>query len=419
MSLLAIKLPPRQRLGARAASGEPVSGLRLPVEWPFVLSADGRTAGPLSQAPLALLPRADRVVLVLSEGEVSWHAVAVPKAPPARMRAALAGVMEEVLLDDDEAVHLALAGDAVPGKTGWVAVTHGPRLTAALAALESGGLTVEQVVPAQVPSAAGAPVRGHFFAVQGDDNSAAWLALAREEGALSLRLDGALARSLLPAPGQAAQWTATPAAATAAEQWLGRAVPLQTDAEHLLECASSPVNLRQFELAVRHRGLRALRDVGKRLWSAEWRPVRVGVMALLALQLVGLNVHAWQQRQAVQAKRVAMNDLLRSTHPGVRAVLDAPAQMAGETERLRAAAGRPGGADLEVLLNAAAAAWPEAQGPTADLRFDAGRLVLSAAGWRDGEVQAFRNRLKSAGFGVEFAEGRLTVTRLPVSGVLS
>jgi general secretion pathway protein L len=73
---------------------------------------------------------------------------------------------------------------------------------------------------------------------------------------------------------------------------------------------------------------------------------------------VGLNAYAWQQRQALAAKRQAMNSLLLSAHPGVRVVLDAPVQMERETERLRAAAGRPGEADLESMLAAAQGPGP-------------------------------------------------------------
>jgi general secretion pathway protein L len=106
-----------------------------------------------------------------------------------------------------------------------------------------------------------------------------------------------------------------------------------------------------------------------------------------------------------------MNELLRSAHPGVRAVLDAPLQMQRETDRLRAAAGQPGQADLEALLAAAAAAWPDGQGPVQTLRFEPGRLTLSAPGWAEPQVTQFRERLKSAGFSAEFADGHATVAR--------
>jgi general secretion pathway protein L len=102
-----------------------------------------------------LLPRADSVVLVLAESDVSWHHIDVPKAPAARLRAALSGVMEEALLDEEDATHLALGPGAVsPGGPGWVAVTHRPRLVAALAALEGSGQGVARVV-----SAAGVPAK--------------------------------------------------------------------------------------------------------------------------------------------------------------------------------------------------------------------------------------------------------------------
>jgi general secretion pathway protein L len=322
------------------------------------------------QSALALLPRADSVVLVLAEADVGWHRVSIPRAPATRLRAALAGMMEEALLDDDDALHFALAPGAAPGREGWVAVTHRPWLAAALAALEGAGRTVERVVPASLPpDQPGAAARGHFFAAEAGDDAVPWLTLAHADGVACLRLAGGLARALLPAAGETVRWTATPAAAAAAESWLGAPVPLMGDAERALEAAQGAANLRQFDLAARRRGTRAMRAGAKRFLSREWRPVRLGLAALVLLHLLGLNAHAWQQREALSAKRQAMAELLRSTHPGVRAVLDAPVQMQRETDRLRAAAGRAGDNDLEVLLGAAATAWPDGLGPVQTLRF--------------------------------------------------
>lgn len=434
MTVLAIQLPPRERLAARAAGTESAVGLWLPAEWSYSFSADGRSVAQSGAAAAALLPRADRTVLVLADADVSWHRVVVPKAPPARLRAALLGLMEESLLDDDDSLHFALAPGAVPGQTGFVAVTHRPRLQAALAALEAAGRGVDRVVPATLPTGIGAdpaldlaalPLRGHFqHRAVGTDRhdpaqpgeSSPWLSLARGDGVSVLRLSGALARALVfgsppSADPPAGRWTATPAAAAAAEAWLSAPVELLTDAERTLEAAASDANLRQFDLAPRHRGTRALREVGKQFGSAQWRPVRIGLAVLLLVQVVGLNLHAWQLRRAVDERKLAMTTLLQATHPNVRAVLDAPLQMQRETERLRAAAGRPGGADLESLLGAAAAAWPDGTGPVQTLRFESGALTLAAAGWTEPQVAQFRDRLRGSGFAVESAEGRLTVTR--------
>ncbi len=420
MSTLVILLPPRERLTARAVGHETAGGLRLPSAWSFVFSSDGRAVSQAGSAAVAELPRADHTVLVLAEADVSWHRIDIPKAPAARLRAALLGVMEEALLEDDEALHFALAADAVPGRSGWVAVTHKPRLQAALAALENAGLSVERVVTASVPGAAG---RGHFYTQDGVETATPWLALAQADGVVCLRLQGGLARALQPAPGAAAAdtpgvgWTATPAAAAAAERWLGAPVAVLTDSARALEAMGPAgatkglLNLRQFDLVARHRGMRALREGWKRFRSTEWRSVRWGLTALVAVQLLGLNLQAWQQRQVLTAQRAAMVTLLKTTHPSVRAVLDAPLQMERETERLRAAAGRPGDKDLEALLGAAAGAWPDGLGPAQMLRFESGRLIVAAPGWAEPQVTQFRDRLRGAGYSAEFSEGRITIVR--------
>lgn len=418
MSVLLIQLPPRHRLRARSPGADAAGGWRLPQEWSFVLSGDGRGVSQSGQAALSLLPRADSVVLVLAEADVGWHRVSIPRAPAARLRAALGGVMEEALLDDDEALHFALGPGAAAGREGWVAVTHRPWLQAALVALEGAGRSVERVVPASMPNAAATdPARGHFFMADVDDDASPWLTLARAEGVVCLRLAGGLARALLPAAGELVRWTATPAAAAAAERWLGSPVPLQSDAERALEAFQGTANLRQFDLAARHRGSRALRAGARRFFSSEWRPLRVGLAAIAVLNLVGLNAYAWQQREVISSQRQAMTELLRATHPGVRAVLDAPLQMQRETERLRAAAGRAGDTDLEVLLAVAAAAWPDGQGPVQTLHFESGQLTLAVPGWAEAQQSQFRERLRSAGYAAEFADGRLTVTRATARGV--
>ena len=451
MSLLVIKCPPRERLGARAVGNEPAPSARLPSHWEFLFSPDGRQAGPLRRAALALLPKADHVVLVLAPADVSWHRLLIPKATSARMPPALAGVLEEKLLDDENTVHLALAPGAAPGAEGWVAATHGPRLAAVLEALEAAGRSVARVATFMPPP--GAQLRAHFsLQAAGQPDARApldpglaasaevpafdslavgepVLCLSREQGVWNLPLAGPSASGLGLAgalrgtwaeEGAGQRWTTTPAAALAAERYMGRAVPLLTEAEHLLEAAlvaaKTAFNLRQFGLSTRHRGLRAVAEVGKHLLSPEWRLARYGLVALLALQLVGLNAYAWQQRQALQQRRAAITEVLRSTHPGVQTVLDAPAQMASETERLRAAAGRPGGADLELALSAAAAVWPDGKGPVGNLRYEAGRLSLAAPGWSSAEVARLRERLRAADWSVEFAEGRLTLARGPTTG---
>jgi general secretion pathway protein L len=412
MSLLVIQIPARPRLGVRVAA-EAMPAARAAAQFDYLLSPDGRTVASSARAAPAALPKAASVVAVLADADVAWHRVTPPKAPPARLRAALAGVMEEALLDDDEASHFALEPQARAGVPGWVAVVNRPWLAATLAALESSGLLVERVVPSSVPPGPGEPASGHFFTDETDARAAPRLALAQADGVSCLRIDGSLARALAPADAARVRWSATPSATAAAERWLGAAVPVLTEAERALQASRSAWNLRQFDLAPRRRGTRALREAARRLLSPAWRPVRVGLFALAAVQLIGLNIEAWRQKHDIAARRAEMVALLEASQPGLRAIVDPPLQMQRETERLRAAAGRPGAGDLEVLLAAAAAAWPDGQGPVQTLEFDPGHLTLAARGWGETQLAQFRARLKPAGYAAELSDGRVVVSARP------
>ena len=402
MSVLILLLPPRSR-GAHVAG---------PAECDWVLSADGVGVQAQGRSAPGGLPRADSVVAVLADGDVAWYRVTLPKAPAARLRQALMGVLEEQLLDD-EALHFALAPDATPGRPTWVAVTHRAWLQALLAQWETGGRAIDRVTTPTVP---GAGPHGHFMPVPASgDTDALQLSWSDDDGVALLRLAGSFARARVNAalarPDARPRWTATPGAAAAAEAWLGQPVTVLGAAERALLGSRNGWNLRQFDLAPRHRGATALRQVWRRLLGPDWRPVRVGLVALAVVQLLGLNAWAWQEGRALDAKRKAMVTLLKTTFPNVSVVLDAPLQMTRETEALRATAGQPGDNDLETLLAAAAAGWPDDQEPVASLRFEPGRLTLGVPGWDAEQAGALREQLQAAGWAVSLEGQMLTIAR--------
>lgn len=400
MSVLVILLPPRPRATVDAD--------RPPVDHAFVFSADGQTLSRQGRAAAAQLPRADSVCLALADADVSWQRVAVPKAPAARARAALGAVLEDALLDDDEAVHLALEPGTGPGQTAWVAVTHKAWLQAQVSALEQAGVMVDRVLPQSWPAA---PARVHALpaADEGRDPTLVW---SHADGVSCLRLAGSLARhQLATLDRQGLRASAHPAAVAAAERWLEAPVAVLSDADRALQATRSSWNLRQFDLAPQHRGMQAVREGLRRMAGPQWRPVRVGLLALLALQVVGLNAWAWRLDQAVQDKRRAQAQLLQTTHPQVRSVLDAPLQMQRETDALRAAAGRPGPADIEPLLAATALAWPDGQPPLAAMRFEPGRLLITPNGWADAQHQQFADRVRAAGYQAERQGTQVLVLR--------
>ncbi|MGZ5893571.1 MAG: GspL/Epsl periplasmic domain-containing protein, partial [Caldimonas sp.] len=184
--------------------------------------------------------------------------------------------------------------------------------------------------------------------------------------------------------------------------------------QRLLQAGRSLWNLRQFGLVRKTRGARAARDWLRQAMSPAWRPVRVGVAVLLVAQIIGLNLWAWHQKAAVEARRSAIQALVKATYPRVSDTdiqRDAAGVMQRETQALRTLAGKPGEADLEPMLQAVAAAWPNERPPVENLRFEPGKLTLAASGWSDSQIEQFRSVLRPVGFQVDASEGRLVVTR--------
>jgi len=416
MSTLILILPPRTRLHAQGRMPHGSAGAaqgELGQHYDYLLSPDGVGVGAQGSRPAAMLPAADTVIAVPDESDIAWHRVLLPRANRAKLRAALAGLMEEALLDDPESLHFAIEADTSGGDTAWIAVTSRAWLSEHLAHLEAAQVFVDRVAPSVWPDA---PPHGHFCeaASNAADTEAAPIVLrwSNPEGVATLCLAGNLARSLFPPSAVlGARWTATPAVIAPAERWLGTSIEVLTPAQRAMSAIDSPWNLRQFELAPRTRGFRALRQLSKGLMRRSWRPVRWGLAGLVAVQLLGLNLAAWQQRQQFEARRASMSQILSSTYPQVRSILDAPTQMQRETETLRASAGRAGDGDLETLLAAAATAWPADRGPVDALSFESGRLVLSANGWSNPQIENFRTQLQSEGWQLDIKDARMTLSR--------
>jgi general secretion pathway protein L len=383
-------------------------------EYVYVTSPDGLETESEGRCAASLLPKAATVTAVLADTDVSWHRITLPRAPSARLRAALVGILEEALLEDAEGVHLAVAPGAVPGQPTWVAAIDRSWLRSELAALQRARVFVDRVVPMVWPDD---PPIGHFSMLDGAEPGlpgAVSLTWAHVDGVASVRLQGALARALVPnPPPPTTRWSAAPAAAAAAEQWLGAPVNVMPFEQRLLQAARSLWNLRQFDLAPRTRGARAVRDSVRRLMSPAWRPLRIGAAALALAQIAGLNLWAWQQRGAIDARRATLQSLVKANFPRASELdiqRDPAAVMQRETQALRALAGKPGDADLEPMLLAAAAAWP-VERPVENFRFEPGKLTLAANGWTDAQIESFRGLLRPGGWQVDAGEGRLTLTR--------
>jgi general secretion pathway protein L len=329
------------------------------VDW--ATSANGQQVLEQGTGPVSALPAQDEVVLVLPPQSVSWHRLTLPKVPTSRMRALLEGMLEERLLSDTAELHFALAPGAKPGQATWCAACHKTWVKNWLQALENAGRPVTRIVPGLAPSnevaADGTPAGTVHWAHH--QSGQAWLASASALGVSCTRLGPQSAAALAGVSAAAGaepvpmRWLADPATAAMAEQCLDQRFELMTQPNWLLRCAQSEWNLAQFDLSLSNSARRGQR--WRQTWrqwrtAPAWKAARWGLLALIAVQIIGVNAAAWQERRTLQAKQAALRQILQSTFPQVKLVVDAPIQMQREISLMRQSSGQLSANDLQAML---------------------------------------------------------------------
>jgi general secretion pathway protein L len=414
MSTLIFKLP--QAL--------PTSASALQV----VQQVDAGTPAHLQDALLAILPDtpgAERVALVPVQ-RLSWHRVELPtgtldkgffnEGGSPRLRAVLEGLLEERLLDDTALLHFAIAPQANTGAPSWVAVCDKAWLKAWLAALEQAGRTITRVVPEFTPP--DGDTAGLQLTAVGSAG-APQLICAGLAGVSALPLNATtLQWLLLPladtdtnAPPLAPRWLAEPSVAAAAEQLAAGSITLQTEAERAMLAVQSGWDLAQFEFSASRqaRSRKRWSSLWSRLLQApEWRAVRWSAVALLVVQIVGLQAWSWKEQSAQTAKRNAIAAVLTGTFPETKVVVDAPVQMARSVAALQRQSGAATGADLETILNRFGAMVQVNAAPSA-IEFIANEVRIVGLDSNAAEFAGIAANLQAQGYTARWDGGTLVI----------
>jgi general secretion pathway protein L len=193
---------------------------------------------------------------------------------------------------------------------------------------------------------------------------------------------------------------AEPAVAALAEQYFTGRVVLQTGAQRAVAAAASAWDLAQFELlrSRRARTRKHLSTWGSSLLRApHWRAARWAAVALLIVNLGGLQAWAWKEQAALNARRAAIRDVLTSTFPDIRVVVDAPLQMQRSLATLQRQNGATSSADLEEMLGRFQAVAPEIAAPTA-IEFMAGELRLKLPTTGGVDMDSVNARVQAHGY---------------------
>lgn len=376
-------------------------------------------------AHLITLQLDHETIAVVPARALSWHRVQLPvgtlptgwmkdrNAP--RLRAVLEGLLEDQLLDEPAQLHFALQPDARTDAPVWVAVCDRRWLRDALNTLQHSGHTPHRVVPEWTPHPAsaatppGAPPLPELWVTGTED--CARLVWTDAAGVHSLPASAVhsvaapshgLVTGALPAQlATHAKLLAEPAVAQLAEQLLHREARVVTPAERLHHAARTDWDLAQFDMARRNPWLARLVVAAGHLWSApQWRAARWAALAIVLVQVLGLNAFARHAQSQLAQQRAAIGNTLTATFPGITVVVDAPLQMERAVGALRQAGGSTSERDLEALLGvygALGATSPANRAPTA-IDFVAGELRLTGTGLNPEQAAALDTGLRPQGF---------------------
>ena len=351
-----------------------------PSAWHWARVDDAGTVRAQGRAPadeLAALGRSERVALVVPTGWLAWHAAALPAGRAARSPQALAGLLEDELLEQPDRLHWALGPVAPEGRT-WVATLREDRLQAVVAAAQAPGWTVERLVAESHPlprpvlwvhALDGAPVAvlagpAGVAAVPLADLDALWPPDATQ--------DEVLADAASPfAPACAADPAAFDAARAVRPQASWQALPA---ARRWADALHAGPDLAQFAWRRRLGGAwwqRALRAVREARTDPAWAPARWGVAWAAAVPLLAVPMAAWQARQAERSLHAETQRIARVALPQVPVLLDPPRQLA---QALVSSGGSPLPSALERWLHA----WGALDGPPPQrVRLQGERLELT------------------------------------------
>jgi general secretion pathway protein L len=315
-------------------------------------------------AAATLSAHAGEVVAVVPHSRLAWLRVQLPPASHGpRLQSVLHGLLEDRLLDDPQQLHIVLAPDAdTTARTGGdtlVAVCDKQWLRDALAPLQAAGLTVQRIAPELSPSTK--PV----LQVMGEPDLSQSV-LCHAHGVTLLPPNTAQWRAFAQLSQDDLQIQAEPAMVTRVQSTLQRQPMLQSAAQRWVKACQSDWDLAQGEWAqgpLQRLQRQVLATWQTVLHAPAWKPVRWGVVALIALQVLGLNALAWRERSALNTQQDALQNILKTTFPSVTLVIDAPLQMQREVDALQQKSGSTSSTDLEPLLAALASVLPAGQTP--------------------------------------------------------
>jgi len=356
--------------------------------------------------PLASMPRTEACELVIPAEAVLLTRATLPRGSKQKMRQVLAYAIEDRLVADPDAVHVAAGPKLADGQTVLAAVDKA-WLARVLARLDAAGLRPRNAWPETMLAAL--PAEGWVMVWDGRGGflrSGEHAGISLDGGSptqppTALALSVAEAHAAATLPHRLLLRLSAGAPPPDLEAWsnaLGMPVELGaawTPLQHP-EAAGGAIDLLQGAFAPSN---------PMREW---WPQVRLPLIlaGLIVLLQVGATTTDWLlltfEKQRLQA---SMEKSFREAFPDARVVVDAPLQMQRNLAELRGAAGQLTAGDFLPLLGRAAGALDgESRSGVRAVGFEAGQLRLDVALADQAAADALIGRLAGAGLDSQLQE---------------
>lgn len=396
-----------------------------------------------SRRSLETLGALRRVRLVFDPRDVTLLPLHTPRLSAARLRKALPGLVEESLLQDPAACVLA-ASLPQAGGTGRVAVVDRAWFDRIVAAFEARGLRVTGAwaAPLSLPEFAGAwslAVTGTSIALRMDGLRG--LGWSRPQDASDQRSQEAAFVDLFTA----AAADPNPSPATAGPSGLPERIVAYLESETTdSQSAVSGTGLTRTALtrAAAHLGLalevkpitelakavpaldlmparaRLARPLRWQFDASEWRVPGLWALAVVAVLVLGLNLHRASLESERAAIRASLEADFRRVLPGDRVIVDPLLQVSRHVSTLRVQSGQAGSDDfLPLLARFAQALGTRATDAVTQLEYrDAALRVHFQPAWVEGRAarEQLVSRFAGAGLTLRFDNDRDPVARVTV-----
>lgn len=320
----------------------------IPMSWTLE-SASGMTVSS-GTSPIAQMPIAQRVRLILPASTVMLTRVKVPAGRPQKIRQLLRYAVEDKVMADPESLHVASASENGAGLA--VAVMDRAWLQAVMAIFRSHQLApraavAETLLPKLEHGSWTAVWDGkQGFVRTGEYDGLAFDGGSQTEPPLALRLACDEVRGADVAPAELLLYTRAGAQQPDLAAW-GDALGVKA------RYAGAWSALTQGKQSLDHFDL-LQGEFAPASFRADWlpklKPAAYLATAIVIIQLGAGALDLLMQRQEKSQLQRAMTEQYKTTFPETRAVVDAPRQMQSQLQTLRTQAGEASSEDLVPMI---------------------------------------------------------------------